>query len=146
MKLYMLRGLALTALLTLIGCGGGGGPSFEKQKTVAVSGIITHKGKPLGKASITFHSVDGKISARGESDAAGTFRLSTYGTDDGVPPGNYKVTVAVNNVKEIEPGVLAPEPEGGFKSSIPLKYSNPETTDIIQEVKAEGGSIKIDLK
>jgi hypothetical protein len=64
-------------------------------------------------------------------DASPTSRIA--------PPGKYRVTVAVSLTKEIEPGVLEPEPEGGWKSPIPAKYANPATTDILVEV-TEGGS------
>lgn len=146
MKLSILKSVVVIPILFVFGCGGDGGPKpIEVQKTVPVSGIVTYKGKPLANASVIFHALDGKVAARGMSDGAGTFRLSTYSADDGAPVGTYKVTVAVSGTKEIEPGVLAPEPSGGFKSPIPNKFADPKQTDITKEVKAEGGTIKIDL-
>lgn len=135
--------VACVAVL-LAGCGDKGGPGqVDKQPTVPVSGIVTFKGKPLGNAAVRFFSLDGKTGAGGTSDAAGTFVVS-----DGLPPGKYKVVVAVSTAKEIEPGVLAPEPEGGFKSPIPMKYANPATTDLpIQEVKESGkNELVIEIK
>ena len=119
----------------------------EQLPTSPARGIVTHKGKPLGDATVGFISLDNKTRAHGRTDGVGSFVLSTYGQQDGVPPGRYKVTVAVSMVKEIEPGVLAPEPEGGFKSPIPLKYANPATTDILVEV-TDGGKndFTIELK
>jgi hypothetical protein len=146
----IVRGSVLTlAVVFVAGCGGGDkGPQVEKQKTVPVTGILTYKGKPVGDASVALFSLDGKIAPFGKTDAAGTFILSTYGSQDGAPPGKYKVTVAVSGVKEIEPGVLADEPSGGFKSPIPVKYANSQTTDIpVVEVKETGkNEIVIDLK
>jgi hypothetical protein len=139
--------LAVSAVVT-VGCGGGNtemGP--PKQKTVPVTGIVKYKGKPVPRAGVSFQSIDGKVSANASTDGAGTFILSTYGRDDGAPPGQYKVIVAASGAKEIEPGVLDAEPEGGFKSPVPAKYGSPATTDIVVEVKAEGTNhLTIDLK
>ena len=111
----------------------------EKLPTKPARGIVTYQNKPVANASVGFVSLDNKVRAGGRTDGVGSFVLSTYGEQDGAPPGKYKVTVAVSLAKEIEPGVLEPEPEGGWKSPIPAKYANPATTDILMEV-TEGGS------
>lgn len=137
--------VALAGVLT--GCGGKGPANVEKQQTQPARGFVKYKGAPLKDAAVTFHALDGKVSGNGKSDGVGSFTVSTYGQNDGLPAGKYKVTVAVSTVKEIEPGVLAPEPEGGFKSLIPTKYANPNTTDVLVEVKAgDNSEILIDLK
>jgi hypothetical protein len=135
--------LLLAAVTLSVGCS----KSDQRQQlpTSAARGIVTYKGKPVGEASVGFVSLDNKIRASGRTDGVGSFILSTYGQEDGVPPGKYKVTVAVSGVKEIEPDVLAPEPEGGFKSPIPTKYANPATTDILVEV-TEGGKNDFTIK
>jgi hypothetical protein len=142
-------GVLSLVVAVIAGCGKDDqGPKIEKQPTVPVTGIVTYKGRPLGNASVVLYSLDSKTAPYGKSDAAGTFMLSTYGSQDGAPPGKYKVTVAVSGVKEIEPGVLEDEPPGGFKSPIPVKYANPQTTDLpVVEVKETGkNEIVIDLK
>ena len=108
---------------------------------------MKYRDKPVANAAVTFLSLDGKVRASGTTDGVGSFTLSTYGQQDGAPPGKYKVLVAVSTVKEIEPGVLEPEPEGGFKSPIPVKYANPQTTDLLVEVTEKGSNeFTIDLK
>ncbi|MFO0877743.1 MAG: carboxypeptidase-like regulatory domain-containing protein [Gemmataceae bacterium] len=147
-KLLVLA-LSLATGVTLLGCGKGGGnrEGMPVSPTVPVTGIVRYQGKPVGSASITLQSLDGKIFARGNSDAAGVFNLSTYKPQDGAPPGKYKVMVAVSTVKEIAPGVLAPEPEGGFKSPIPTKYADFSKSDILVDVKESGkNELLIDLK
>ncbi|MCI0639652.1 MAG: carboxypeptidase-like regulatory domain-containing protein [Gemmataceae bacterium] len=140
-------GFPLGLAFLLIGCGGGSHSGPEKQATVPTNGILTYRGKAVPNASVVFQALDGKVSAHGLTDGAGTFRLSTYGAQDGIPPGRYKVTVAAGVVKETEPGVLPDEPEGGFKSPVPIKYANPTTTDIVLEVKdQERNEFTIDLK
>lgn len=112
---------------------------MPQQATVAVAGTVRHRGQPIANAALALQSVDGAILARGRTDAAGAFNaLSTYGADDGAPPGRYRVMVAVSGTQEIEPGVLAPEPPGGFVSPIPRKYSALDTTDLEVEIGAGG--------
>jgi hypothetical protein len=150
-EFVMMRRLCLPSLL-LASFALSAGCSKDKNQEVQLPtsparGIVTYKGKPVANASVGFISLDNKVRAGGRTDGVGSFVLSTYGQQDGAPPGKYRVTVAVSNVKEIEPGVLEPEPEGGFKSPIPTKYANPSTTDILVEI-TEGGKndFTIDLK
>jgi hypothetical protein len=140
--------LAAVALAGMaVGCGGKGPGDVEKLPTQPARGFVKYKNAPVKDAAVSFQSLDGKVSANGKTDGVGSFTLSTYGQSDGLPTGKYKVVVAVSGVKEIEPGVLAPEPEGGFKSPIPAKYANPNTTDILVEVKpGDTGEILIELK
>lgn len=108
---------------------------------------MTYQGKPVANASVSFQHADGAATASGKTNAEGRFKLSTYAPDDGAPVGDYRVTVAVSMVQEIEPGVLAPEPEGGFKSPIPLKYANPAETDLQVQVPAGGApELAIELR
>ncbi|MBA4189766.1 MAG: carboxypeptidase regulatory-like domain-containing protein [Planctomycetaceae bacterium] len=131
----------------VLGCGEKDPNPIEKQPTTPAHGTVTYKNAPLNAATVSFLSIDGKVRAHGTTDNAGKFVLSTYGKEDGAPVGKYKVVVATSNVQEIEPGVLAPEPVGGFKSLIPTKYSNPDTTDILLEVTAGGkNEFTIELK
>lgn len=110
----------------------------DRPEPVPARGLVTYQRKPLAGANVSFQSLDGKVSAIGTTDAAGKVVLSTYDDGDGAPPGKYRVVVSVGTPKEIEPGVLAPEPEGGFKSPIPSKYANPDTTDLVVEITPDG--------
>ncbi len=139
-------GVLFLTIVTL-GCGANGPQGPEKQATVPATGVLKYRGKPVPDAHVQFQSLDGKVSSHGATDASGSFTLSTYGSQDGLPPGRYKVTAAAGILKEIEPGVLPDEPRGGFKSPIPAKYANPSTTDILVEVKEQGrNDFTIDLK
>lgn len=146
MSLPTARGVTTLVLFVALGCGSKE-KAQEQQPTTPARGVVVYKGRPIGDASVGFISLDNKVRGGGRTDNVGSFVLSTYGKDDGIPPGRYRVTVAVSGVKELEPGVLAPEPEGGFKSPIPSKYANPTTTDLLVEVK-EGGKndFTIELK
>lgn len=134
-------------LVFSVGCGGGVPPGPKQLATVPAGGTVTFQGMPVANATVAFQHAEGAASASGKTDANGKFTLSTYGTNDGAPVGKYKVTVAVSGVQEIEPGVLAPEPEGGFKSPIPAKYGDPAQSGLEAEVPAGGKpDIAIDLQ
>src|SRR5215204_672559 len=86
-------GLLLSALLPLAaGCG--------QAKTVKVQGVVTLDGKPLPGATVTFSPIQEGRAASGRTDTDGSFRLTTYRTDDGALPGEYKVIVAVDKAAE----------------------------------------------
>jgi len=147
-KLFRVLGFIMV-IVGLSGCTTGNSPlkDLPKEPTVPVTGIVKYQGKPVAKASLTFQSTNGKVTANATSDAAGLFTVSTYSSGDGAPVGTYRVVVAVSDVQEISPGVLAPEPPGGFKSPIPLKYANPATTNLSVEVKqGEKNDLQIELK
>lgn len=131
----------------LAGCGPTPPPGPERLPTVPAAGTVTYQGNPLANASLSFQHSDGVVAATGKSDDQGRFTLSTYGANDGAPVGTYNVTVAVSAVEEIEPGVLAPEPEGGFRPAIPTKYANPATSGLTAEIP-EGGKqdLQIELR
>jgi hypothetical protein len=85
--------MALVIPTCLIGCGGSERPSLVK-----ATGTVTLDGKPLEGAIVGFQPVtDAKAKYQRPSsavtDAAGKFQLGTYGKDDGVPVGKYKVGV-----------------------------------------------------
>lgn len=122
--------------------------AMPQQETVKVSGVVRHRDMPVANASLALRSADGVILARGRTAGDGRFAsLSTSGTDDGVPPGRYRVMVAVSGTEEIAPGVLAPEPPGGFVSPIPQKYASLDSSDLEVHIGAEGATdLVIELK
>jgi hypothetical protein len=66
--------------------------------------------------------------------ADGTFELMTFKPGDGVFPGKYTVTIQVYS-KEPKPGA----------SLVPLKYSNPRTSDLEFQIEKPTGDIVIEL-
>ena len=130
-----LRRLALTfALLAcLVGCGGG--------KTATVNGRVKMKDgsdvSVLAGYSLTFEPVEGKTSAVGDINADGTFKLSTFGADDGAVPGKYRV--AINQPSNPDPD------KPPTKSKLPAKYANLETSGLTAEIKPGQNNIELEL-
>jgi hypothetical protein len=80
---------SLLLLLMSVGCG--------DAKTVKVQGTVTLDGKPLAGAMVTFLPLSEKEgrAGGGRTDSGGNFRLTTFKTDDGLLPGQYRVTVVM---------------------------------------------------
>lgn len=84
-------------LFLIAGCGGSTAP--RKRATVPVQGEVLIDGKPpsgvmvvaVPIAGIVDEEMDGEFSTAhaGGTDTSGTFMLSTYSTNDGVPAGEY---------------------------------------------------------
>ena len=129
-----LTGLLLLAF-SIPGCGSG------RPKTVVVTGTVTYKGDPVEDASVVFFKDKGAPPATGQTDASGTFTLTTFEPNDGAVPGDYVVTVAkVESAPDItDDGRLPPPPsDKPSKSLIPMKYSEPKSSGLKETVDAPG--------
>jgi hypothetical protein len=67
------------------------------KETTPVSGMVTINGEPGHGVRVTLNPVGGidvsnPTVSMGESDINGKFHISTYGGNDGAPPGNYMLT------------------------------------------------------
>ncbi len=101
--------LATTLLVGLAGCGqdNPGPPKVDQVKVSAVKGQISVAGvaKP-GGAKLTFHPADGSKASfplpRAQAADDGSFVVGTYSLADGVPPGEYKVTVVLHQVVQVD--------------------------------------------
>lgn len=84
--------LLLVCSLGLTGCGGG--PQDGPEKLVPVAGTVMMDGAPLAGAAVVFNPVDGKVRGGfGTTDVSGNFVAKFRGTEPGIEPGNYVVTV-----------------------------------------------------
>ena len=138
-------------LLGFSGCGAG---NRSGHSLVKVSGVVTLDGTPVSGALVVYSPVaDGEPAARGTTDADGSYNLTTYTDNDGVPPGQYKILVSkksANNAMTAQEsrdyfaktGEAPPIPE--FHNEIPDQYSLYDTTELSTTIE-ETSSIQIDL-
>lgn len=126
-----MKPLGLSLSVLICGCGEAG---HSWDKVYPVSGVVTHKGKPVKDAELAFFPVDEKVpeSVRpwAKSSENGEFKLSTYDRDDGAPAGKYRATIVHHEIV-ISAGSMGTKP-----NDLPKKYSSRDTTDLIVEVKA----------
>jgi hypothetical protein len=120
----------LTLAALLAGCG-----QSDRGALFPVAGRLTCNGQPLAGAQVVFHPQapsDGKaLPARGTTDAAGKFRLTTLVSDDGAAAGTYLVTVQYYPLVQWQDEFLA------GTNILPPKYAAPATTDLKVEVSRE---------
>ncbi len=138
------------SLVLVLVCITGCGDSYSRPKLVKVSGSITLDGQPLPEASIILEpAVAGKEkgsynrSSNAMTDAEGKFQISTYGENDGLPVGKYKVAVVKQTRKNppgMDPEMATPEQLAKVvvKDIVPVKYNDMTTSGLEVEVTASG--------
>jgi hypothetical protein len=123
--------LAPLAALALTGAGCAGAAS--KSAGVPVGGKVTHNGKPVANATVTFYREAGEEVASATTDPDGAFKLPAGA--DGVPPGSYKVTVTAGESEDEGDGE-----EGGGKrrARLPPECASSEETPLTAQVAVAG--------
>lgn len=115
--------------LVLSGCGA----SSES----TISGIVTLDDKPLPLGTVKFYPVGAGPVAYGGINTDGSYSVKT-GSDDGLSPGEYVVTVVS----------MTPPPEGVTRELgellTPLRYGLRESSDL--KFTVESGKNVIDLE
>jgi hypothetical protein len=98
-------------------------------------------GQPVAEATVIFEPQGSTPAATGTTDSAGRFVLTTFDTDDGAVPGEYKVAVRKVQVIKGERPANAPDdlasPPPDEKWLLPMKYGNTTTSGFTASVKAE---------
>ncbi len=119
-------------------------------KTVAVRGKVVYKDQPLADAEIGFvGKLDNKdvLAARGTTNSAGEFTLSTYIDPQhevsGSTPGEYAVTVTKIEQKDMAQVMqeFKDNPAMTFKKLVPEKYSDAQATPLTATVKLDGDNV-----
>jgi hypothetical protein len=125
--------LAFLGTLAMAGCGA------AHESVFPVKGELYYQGKPAAGAVVFFHPVNAKTANAGNpaSDPTptgrvrddGSFELTTHSTNDGAPPGQYRV------------GVVWTRAKGGgddVENLLPLKFMDPHKSGLpIIDVRAE---------
>ncbi len=90
--------VVVALLLAVTGCNA----EPPRREVFPVSGKLTVDGRPAEQALVYFHPADGQTSPFAKVMADGTFRPGTYTATDGVPAGEYALTVQWPTVKLVE--------------------------------------------
>ncbi len=132
---------ALVLVCLPLGCG------RSLPDTVPVSGRVTWNGEPVRAGTIAFMPADTETDslhrvALGRIEADGSYRLSTFGTNDGALPGDYHVAVSDQGdfAAEVRPGARS-SPQG----NVPARYAVPHTSGLNANVPAGSRRLVIDF-
>ena len=131
------RSLAAGLLvLAAAGCG----ESVQMPEGDPVKGAVTLKGKPLTGVTVTLQDGVKGVGTSCVVDDQGRF------TSGGpLPPGQYKVAFSPT-LTPFEPGAAGPPPAPPkLPATLPRKYQQLDTSDLIVEVKADGSEVQIQI-
>jgi hypothetical protein len=118
--------LCIAAFIGALGCSG------EKSDLAPVRGKVLLNDQPMEFGRVMTVPQAGRGSA-GEIQPDGTFMLTTNDDGDGAAIGVHKVAVTTMTTAPVA------DPEAvGAESQVPARYSNPETSKLTIEVKADG--------
>jgi hypothetical protein len=130
MNCQRIVGLSLqaTIVLAMVGCG--------RSDRIEVTGRVMRKADstPLVGAKVAFRDPKTGRTAIGYTDASGKYTLGTEHVGEGIPPGDYYVTV----VEDRGPAENMRQP------TVSTKYEIPSTSDL-KLVVAPGGSQVYDI-
>ena len=122
--------LVLLALALLSGCGSDRYP---------VSGRVQYEdGTPLEEGTIAgeMGEGEGKVMAQGNVRPDGTFEWGTLRPGDGARPGKYRVVILPRALGDTEMAQ-------GMQPAVDGKFTRPESSGIVFEVKAESNEFTV---
>jgi hypothetical protein len=102
------------------------------------AGVVTWNGEPLAGAILVFHAKT-QLTGPGEepvpapganSQDDGTFAVSTYKPGDGLPEGDYRVTVSCEDRRAEK------AKDDDYPELLPARYQNPATSGLSVSIVA----------
>ena len=123
------------ACLAMAGCGG--------VYDASVHGVVMLDSSPVPRGTVSYSPTNGGPSAYGRIDSDGSYFLRT-GREEGIPSGQYNVTVVAN-----EPPVEKRSKSGGpppaGKLITPAWYRSARTSGLSYTIESGSNEINIDL-
>lgn len=97
-----------------------------------VQGSVNVMGKPTGGVALQFHPANAahQIFPRAVTAADGTFHLSTYEPNDGIPEGDYVVTASWRLVDSTDDMEMHPDELSLAEESLDAAVTDPETSPL----------------
>ena len=126
----------LVAFVGMTGCGG----TYDS----SVSGVVTLDGNPVPRGTVAFQPMSGGPAAYAPIQVNGDFTVRT-GREDGLPSGEYDVTVTANEPPAIQQTAAGGPPPPG-KPITPAWYRIKETAGLRFTVEAGENEINLELK
>ena len=102
--------------------------------------VFSDDKNPLSHGEVGFESASGTFFARGDIQPDGTFVVGSLKTNDGLPPGKYRVSVsAVQQVGQDRAGYAI------FESLIDTKYGTPATSGLTLDITKTTRNFNIEV-
>lgn len=129
-KFRYFSSVALACLVLMVsGCGDG------RPSRVKVSGTVKLDGENVTEGSVAFKPIGGGRMGIGAIGPDGNFTVSMYVEGDGLPPGEY--AVSINSSKNINDTTL--------RWFAPKKYADVKTSGLTAEIKQDTDSMNFEL-
>jgi hypothetical protein len=128
-------GIVGIGLAMLCGCGG----VYDS----SVAGMVTLDSSPVPRGTVTFKPTSTGPSAYGQIQSDGSYSLRT-GREEGLPPGEYLVTVVANEPAPMEQTASGGPPPPG-KPITPAWYKRTETSGLTFKVEPGSNDINLEL-
>lgn len=123
-------------MLGMSGCGG----AFDS----SAHGVVTLNGNPVPRGMVSFHPVSGGPAVYASIESDGSYSLFT-GREEGLPSGEYVVSVTANEAPATEQSSKGGPPSPG-KAITPAKYRMKETSGLKFNVQPGKNTINLELK
>lgn len=148
------RRIVLALCIAIFASQGGCGPKLHK-----AGGIVKVDGKPIDQGTVGFYPVVPGRPSMAEVQPDGTFELSYLKPGDGLPPGEYKVTVVSDVWKENAAAKAREDSQArkmGIKDGmsmvpgelihiVPIEYNTLDTTPLKQTVSDSSTKFEFDI-
>jgi hypothetical protein len=155
MRNFLFIGALTGYCLFSTGCGG---KQVARDPVFPVTGNIVYNGQPVVSADVTFFCAEKNRSAFGRTNDKGEFQLTTFNPNDGAVPGKHVVVVTkieitpaakladTSSAAYAPPGTNRSTDAAPPKNSIPAKYGDAKTSDLIAIINDDGKNSKITLE
>lgn len=132
---HLRRHILLFVLCVLVGCGS------DRQMAKVAGTVKLPDGTPVTSGTVEFETVDQKpsVTATGEINEAGAFKLGTWTADDGVLIGKHRAVV----VADFEIGTGAERPNLIPQSTVHSKYREFETSGLEFTIEKDNLDLQI---
>ena len=119
--------LPIVIMMSVAGCGG-----EERVSVYPVQGSVTVSGKPASGVALQFHpkSNQHQIFPRTVTAEDGSFRMTTYKRNDGIPAGDYVVTASWRQVDTSEEMETHPDELSLADELLDETVTDPATTPL----------------